>query len=83
VDEIEGRIEAFLRSKFRIAADDPGFHPTADLYEDGYVDSVGIVELVAFLQQEFQVDVPEHDMLSDDFSTVEGLARIVHSLRSS
>jgi acyl carrier protein len=74
---IEDRIETFLRTTFRIAADDPGFSRTGDLYENGYVDSVGIVELVAWLEKTFGVAIPESDMLSDDFSSVEGLARIV------
>jgi acyl carrier protein len=81
--EIEDQVESFLRATFRIASDDPDFDRTVDLYEHGYVDSVGIVELVAWLEKTFGVAIPESDMLSDDFSTVEGLGRIVGGRLSS
>jgi Phosphopantetheine attachment site len=51
-----------------------------DLFELGYVDSVGFAELLALLAEEFGVDVPENDLLSDDFLTIDGDARIVSRL---
>ena len=81
--EIEDQVESFLRATFRIVPDDPDFDRTVDLYEHGYVDSVRIVELVAWLEKTFGVAIPELDMLSDDFSTVEGLGPIVGGRLSS
>jgi acyl carrier protein len=83
VNEAEAVIEAFVRSKFDIAPNDPGFSRRSDLYEDGYIDSVGIVELLAFLDTEFDVEVPEAELLSDDFSTIEGIARTICRLKSA
>jgi D-alanine--poly(phosphoribitol) ligase subunit 2 len=48
-----------------------------DLFERGYVDSVGFVELLEFLRQEFGVEVPDEDLLDDDFSNINGIALIV------
>jgi acyl carrier protein len=44
---------------------------------------VGVVELLAFLAREFGVEVPEEDLLSDEFSTVAGIARIIRRLRAA
>jgi acyl carrier protein len=78
--EVRDRIEKFLRGQFRIADGDPRFTPSADLFEGGYVDSVGVVELLSFIDEEFGVDVPERDLLSPDFSTLDGMSRIVARL---
>jgi acyl carrier protein len=78
--DAEARIEAFVRAQFAISPTDPSFERSADLFEGGYIDSVGIVELLDFLGEEFGVELPESDLLSDDFSTVEGLAAIVRRL---
>jgi acyl carrier protein len=78
--DVEARIEEFVRVQFAISPTDPGFERSADLFEGGYIDSVGVVELLEFLREEFEVDLPESDLLSDDFSTVEGLAAIVRRL---
>jgi D-alanine--poly(phosphoribitol) ligase subunit 2 len=77
---IASRIEAFVRTQFEIDPSDDGFDRTVDLFELGYVDSVGFAELLAFLAEEFGVDVPEDDLLSDDFLRIDGMARIVSRL---
>lgn len=78
-DEIEGHIEEFVRDAFDVAPDDPVFGRHADLL-DGYLDSVAVVELVEHLEQHFGIRIPDDDLLSDDFSTVAGLAKIVERL---
>ena len=78
---VEDRIEMFVRTQFSVSPNDPWFDRGVNLFEHGYVDSVGAVELLGFLQEEFNVEVPDDDLLADDFSTVAGIARIV--LRNS
>jgi acyl carrier protein len=78
---VEDRIEMFVRTQFSVSPNDPGFDRGVNLFEHGYVDSVGAVELLGFLQEQFNVEVPDDDLLADDFSTVAGIARIV--LRNS
>jgi acyl carrier protein len=77
---IADQIEAFIRSQFEVDPDDNGFDRTVDLFELGYVDSVGFAELLAFLAEEFGVEVPEDDLLSDDFLRIDGMAKIVSRL---
>jgi acyl carrier protein len=79
-DAIAERIEKFLREQYLIADDDPGFTRSADIYESGYVDSIGVVELLAFIDEEFAVEIPETELLSDEFSNIDGIARIVAEL---
>ncbi len=74
---LEPRIEEFIRSQFSVSPTDPGFGRSADLFEEGYVDSVGVVEVLEFLNEEFDVEIPDDDLLSDDFSNIAGIARIV------
>jgi acyl carrier protein len=75
--EVADRTEAYIRNHFSISSRDVGFGPTVDLFQGGYVDSVGLVELLQFIQDEFGVEIPDDDLLSDDFATIEGIARIV------
>ena len=77
---IANDIEAFVRTQFEVDPADDGFDRTVDLFELGYVDSVGFAELLAFLSEEFGVDVPEQDLFSDEFVRIDGMARIVSRL---
>ena len=66
--------------EFEVDPNDGGFDRTVDLFELGYVDSVGFAELLAFFTEEFGVDVPEDDLLSEDFLSIDGMAGIVSRL---
>jgi acyl carrier protein len=75
--EVAERTEAYLRRQFNIDSGDRRFGRTVDLFEGGYVDSLGLVELLQFIQDEFDVEIPDEDILSDDFTRIDGIARIV------
>jgi acyl carrier protein len=79
--EVAARIEAYIRAQFNVSDHDGRFHRGADLFEGGYVDSVGVVELLEYVQGEFDVEIPEDDLLSDEFSRIDGIARLVCGLR--
>ncbi|MFV2064779.1 MAG: acyl carrier protein [Chloroflexota bacterium] len=80
LEEIENEVEGFVRQHFKVALDDPRFNRDADLYEDGYIDSVGFAELMTFLESRFSIELQDGDIVSDDFSTVAGVSRIVKRL---
>ena len=75
-------IERFLRERFQIANDETGFTRTVNLWEEGYVDSLGVVEVIAFLEQRFGVTVPREIVFAPDFTSIDGIARFVFSLRA-
>ena len=77
---IADRIETFVRTEFEVSPNDNGFDREVDLFELGYIDSVGFAELLAFLAEEFGVDIPEQEILSDDFTRITGMAGIVRRL---
>lgn len=77
---IADHIEAFVRTQFEVNPDDNGFDRTVDLFALGYIDSIGFAELLAFLAEKFGVDVPEDDLLSEEFLRIDGMAMIVSRL---
>ena len=79
--ELIKRIESFIRKHFDVPADDPYFNTEINLWEEGYVDSVGAVELIAFLEVEFALTFRESDLVSPDFTRIEGIARIIGELQ--
>jgi acyl carrier protein len=75
--EVAGRLESYVRRQFAVSPRDARFGRAAALFDLGYVDSVGVVELLSFVRESFGFDIPDDDLLSDDFSTLDGIARIV------
>ncbi len=77
---IAEKLEQFLCVSFGIAEDDPGFNRSVDLFMAGYVDSVGVIETLAYITEVFGVEVPDEALLSETFSTIDGMAQVVAGL---
>jgi len=51
-----------------------------NLLESGIIDSLGVLEIVTFLQQEFSVAVADEDLTPENFHSIECMARFVEGL---
>lgn len=74
-DKITTYIEEELlsgQSDIKLAADE-------DLLTTGLIDSLGIMKLIAFLEQEFSISIPAEDMTIEHFLTVETMEEYVRS----
>ena len=80
--DVAAAVEEFARREFSIKPSDRRFDRTVDLFEDGYVDSIGVIELIQFLERTFAIEIPEADLFSPEFSTIDGIAKIVVRNRS-
>ncbi|MDB4963605.1 MAG: hypothetical protein JWP01_3604 [Myxococcales bacterium] len=73
-------IERFIRDRFEISHNESGFTRKVNLWEEGYVDSLGVVEVIAFLENRFRVKLPEDVVFSPEFTSIDDMARFVVSL---
>jgi len=56
--------------------------PSVSLFEKGVIDSFGMIELVAKLEEAFGISVPDTDMVPRTFETLERIAAYVEKRRS-
>ncbi len=70
--------EAVLRI-YREALDIEVADLDADVFEEGLLDSLGLVVLVAELEERFGVRIPFETLEIDEFRTVRSLARVVEA----
>lgn len=82
-EPIEDVIETFIRDRFRVSADDSFFSRSVNLWEEGYVDSAGVVEMIAFLETRFELTLPEEVLWDPDFTHVQGIAALVAKAKST
>ena len=55
----------------------------ASFLEEGIVDSIGVLELVAFVDESFGVEVEDHEVTPDNFDSVNKLAAYVQRKQNS
>jgi acyl carrier protein len=70
------RIREFVLQKFPLARKRKVANGD-NLLESGIIDSLGVLDLVAFLQQEFAVAVSDDDLTPENFQNIECMAKFV------
>ncbi len=76
LNAVTEKITAFVQEHFplarrrNIAEDDP-------LLEKGIVDSLGVLDLVTFLEHEFSINVTDDELIPQNFHTINRLAAFV------
>ena len=76
----EAQILAFLEERFRVALAGRRVALDTPLFSTGIVDSFGVLELIAYLEETFgvEIDLGRHDLT--DFDTVTKIAALVAAL---
>lgn len=76
-------LEVFIRENFQVDESDPYFTHGVHLWEEGYVDSTGLVEIIAFLEERFHVTISDEMLFSPDFTSISGISRLVAGLKAA
>ena len=53
------------------------------LLEAGILDSLGVLELVGFIERQYAVEVTDDEMMPDNFDTIDAIVSFVQGRRSS
>lgn len=77
------RLRAYVRENFLYMRHDVELRDTDSLLGRGIVDSLGVMELITFLQAEFGVDVPDEMITEENFGTVRAIADFVMAKRAA
>lgn len=66
----------YMHAGAHLADEDP-------LIGSGILDSMGVVELIAFMEEEFGISVADADVTEAHFGTIAALGRLVDAKRAS
>lgn len=68
------QIKAFIIENFLFNAEGSSLGDDESFLESGIIDSTGILEVVAWIEETFGIRVPDSDLLPENFDTVQRLA---------
>ncbi len=74
---ISNPIREFLQEHYLFGYGEEEFSDDASLLEHGILDSLGILEIIAFIESEFDIKVPDEEILPENFDSVEGISRYI------
>ena len=74
---VENEIREFLAGNFMLQADASELTRDASLTATGVIDSMGVLELIMFLEERFGLSVPDEDAVPKHLDAVAGIVRYV------
>jgi acyl carrier protein len=83
IGSVAREVERFVRAEGNVTADDPALTWSVDLLDAGYLDSLGIVRLIAFLDATFGLRLDDEVLLDERLATIEGIASIALEHRTT
>jgi acyl carrier protein len=77
---VSEQIRKFVTTNFYVP-NPAGLADTASFLDSGIVDSTGVLEIVSFLETEFNITVEDSEMLPENLDTIANLAAFVERKR--
>jgi acyl carrier protein len=67
--DVQARVRQFIVENFYVS-DPTEITGETSLITSGYVDSTGMLEVIAFLESEFSIRIQDHEMVPDNLETI-------------
>jgi acyl carrier protein len=80
--DIADKVRQFIKENF-YAASSSELSDNASLLDLGIVDSTGILEVVAFLEESFDMTVDDSEMLPENLDSIDNIVSFVNRKKGS
>lgn len=74
---ISEHLEKFLLAEVAVDLGRKSLTLDEDLLEQGIIDSLGIMKLVLFMEETFNIRIADEDIIPDNFQSLSAMARFV------
>lgn len=79
-DDTAELIQGFIKQRFPLASSKE-LTPELSLLDSGIVDSLGVLDLVAFIEEQFGIEAQDEDLVPENFDSIDALTRFVNERR--
>ena len=75
--EARTEIKNFIVDNFMMGEENQDFTDSGSLLDLGIIDSTGVLELVGFLEERFEIAIEDEDLVPENLDSVDNLVRFV------
>jgi acyl carrier protein len=80
---MEPELRTFLAENFLLGEEIRGLPGSASLIEAGIIDSTGVLELVGFLEETYDIEITHAELVPENLDSIDRIVSFVHSKRNS
>ena len=83
LDEIQKQIREFIVETFLFGEDAEDLKDDDSFLETGLIDSTGILELIQFLEESFEIEIDDEEMIPENLDAIDRSTRFVARKRGA
>lgn len=76
-ESIEQEVRRFLKDNFPLSADGVVLDRDDSLIEVGVIDSTGVLELIGFIEERYEIEVRDEEVLPENLDSIAAITRFV------
>jgi len=80
-EDIRGRLRRYITAHFLVPGGEESLRDDASLLEEGIMDSTGVLDLVAFIEESFSIRVEDEELMPENLDSVDRLVAFVEKKR--
>ncbi len=77
LEELRNRITEFIREQFMIGRNPDSIKDSDSLLEKGVLDSTGVLELVGYLEGQFNFTVEDEELIPENLGSIDNIVNYV------
>ncbi|MBN2088520.1 acyl carrier protein [candidate division KSB1 bacterium] len=70
-------IQNYIHESFLFAHQPVTLSPADSLLDKGIIDSTGVLELISFLENQYQIQIKDDEILPDNLDSIEKITRFI------
>ncbi len=81
--DVKESVRQYIIENFLFGDESPLESDSMSLLDGGIIDSVGVMELVAFLEQDFGLTIADEDLVPENLDSVDNLSGFIGRRKAS
>ncbi len=78
-ENIKTKIREFIVENF-LFGEDEDLNDETSFLDDGIIDSTGVLELIEFLEEEFEVKIADEEMIPENLDSLDNIEKFITKL---
>lgn len=75
------KVRAFVVENLLLGEEENDFSDSQSFLESGLIDSTGILEVIAFLEEEYEITIADEEMVPDNLDSVDNIVAFLQTRR--
>ena len=76
-------LRRFIKDKFLPSVGKENFNDDDSFMENGIIDSTGVLELLEFLEEQFDMEVEDEEIIPDNLDSISKLTTFIHKKKEN